>query len=99
MVNSSWRYGNAGSSKLLSDHGAALISNPFGDYLQAMGSAHILASPCHTSTGGKIARYSRSCKEWIALIVVETPEEPSLVYLPRFIQSFLTRRPCSGCGA
>jgi putative transposase len=60
---------------LLSDNGAGYISRQFGEYLGLVGIRHILASPYHPQTNGKIERYHRTLKGELSLMPYEMPGE------------------------
>lgn len=58
---------------LVSDRGPALIANDFGAFLEWKGIHHILASPYHPQTNGKIERYHKSMKSVIKLQTYDCP--------------------------
>ncbi len=60
---------------LLSDNGSGYLSRQFGEYLRLVGIRHIIASPYHPQTNGKIERYHRTIKGEINLVPYEMPGE------------------------
>ena len=60
---------------LVSDRGPALISGDLKSYLEEQNIHHILASPYHPQTNGKIERYHKSLKSIVKLHVYGCPTE------------------------
>jgi len=62
-------------TSLLSDNGSGCVSRAFGDYLRLIGIKHILASPFHPQTNGKVERYQQTLKGEINQVPYEIPSE------------------------
>jgi transposase InsO family protein len=60
---------------LLSDNGAGYISQHLNDYLKLVGIRHIIASPYHPRTNGKMERYHRTIKGEINRVPYDMPAE------------------------
>jgi len=58
---------------LLSDNGAGYLSRQFGEYLRLVDIRHIIASPYHPQTNGKIERYHRTIKGEINQVPYDMP--------------------------
>ena len=82
---------------LLSDNGAGYISRQFGEYLRLVGVRHIVASPYHPQTNGKIERYHRSLKGEINQLPYDMPSELEKA-IAAFIEYYNYRRYHEGLG-
>ena len=71
-------------TSLLSDNGSGYVSQAFGDYLRLVGIKHILASPFHPQTNGKVERYQQTLKGEVNQVPYEMPSE-----LRQAIESFV----------
>jgi len=82
---------------LLSDNGAGYLSRQFGEYLRVVGMRHIVASPYHPQTNGKIERYHRSIKRELKLLPYDMPSELEKA-IAAFIAYYNYRRYHEGLG-
>jgi putative transposase len=82
---------------LLSDNGAGYLSRQFGDYLRLIRVRHIVASPYHPQTNGKIERYHRSLKGEIKQLPYDMPSELGKS-IAAFIEYYNYRRYHEGLG-
>jgi putative transposase len=62
-------------TSLLSDNGAGYVSRTFREYLRLVGIGHILASPYHPQTNGKVERYQQSLKREVNQLPYELPSQ------------------------
>ena len=60
--------------RLLSDNGAAFVSDPLRQYLKTYHIQHVRGAPYHPQTQGKIERYHRSMKSIVKLDNYYSPE-------------------------
>ena len=60
-------------TRLLSDNGPGYVSRAFGDSLHLVGIRHILASPYHPQTNGKIERSHQSIKREVNQVPYDVP--------------------------
>ncbi len=60
-------------TELLSDNGPGYISHSFGEYLRLVSIRHILASPFHPQTNGKLERYHWTIKLDVNQIPYDVP--------------------------
>ncbi len=82
---------------LLSDNGAGYLSRQFGEYLRLVGVRHIVASPYHPQTNGKIERYHCSIKGELNLLSYEMPSELREA-IEAFVKYYNYRRYHEGLG-
>jgi len=78
-------------TKLLSDNGPGYISHSFGEYLRLVGIRHILASPFHPQTNGKLERYHRTIKLDVNQIPYDVPGNLE-VAITEFVDYYNYRR-------
>ncbi len=62
-------------TKLLSDNGPGYVSRAFRDYLRMVGIKHILATPFHPQTNGKLERYHQTLKRDVNQVPYELPAD------------------------
>jgi putative transposase len=82
---------------LLSDNGPGYLSRQFSEYLGLVGIRHIIASPYHPQTNGKIERYHRTIKGEINLVPYGVPGELKEA-IRAFIDYYNYRRYHEGLG-
>ena len=60
-------------TRLLSENGPGYVSRAFRDYLGMVGIRHILATPFHPQTNGKLERYHQTLKRDVNQVPYECP--------------------------
>ena len=78
-------------TRLLSDNGPGYVSRSFRDYLHLVGIRHIVASPYHPQTNGKLERYHQSIKRDVNQIPYDAPANLN-VAIADFVSYYNNRR-------
>ena len=78
-------------TRLLSGNGPGYISHSFGEYLRLVGIRHILASPFHPQTNGKLERYHRTIKLDVNQIPYDVPGNLEIA-ITEFVDYYNYRR-------
>ena len=78
-------------TKLLSDNGPGYISHSFGEYLRLVSIRHILASPFHPQTNGKLERYHWTIKLDVNQIPYDVPGNLEIA-ITEFVNYYNDRR-------
>ena len=60
---------------LLTDNGPGFLSRALDDFLNMRFMRHVVASPCHPQTNGKMERYHRTAKARVNVFVYHSVEE------------------------
>ena len=78
-------------TRLLSDNGPGYVSRAFRDYLGMVGIKHILATPFHPQTNGKLERYHQTIKRDVNQVPYELPADLE-VAIAAFVSYYNYRR-------
>ena len=78
-------------TRLLSDNGPGYVSRAFRDYLGMVGIKHILATPFHPQTNGKLERYHQTIKRDVNQVPYELPADLEAAILA-FVSYYNYRR-------
>lgn len=60
---------------LLTDNGPGFLSKALDEFLKVRAMKHIVASPYHPQTNGKLERYHRTAKDSVNLFIYQSPQE------------------------
>lgn len=84
-------------ARLLTDRGSGYLARAFEDYLQMLSIQHILCSPHHPQTNGKLERFHQTLKARVNLLVYTSPESLRAA-MADFIEFYNHRRYHEGIG-
>jgi len=84
-------------ARLLTDRGPGYLARAFEDYLRLFSIRHILCSPHHPQTNGKLERFHQTLKARVNLLVYTSPEQLRAA-MAEFTEFYNHRRYHEGIG-